>query len=751
MRNLHTCAKLGVALFVMGAASWLPSGTSAQAPQGPPSTTFQVEVNYVDIDTIVTDENGNFVSNLSRDDFEVLEDGKPQKIDTFSYVEIPIERQVRFAALGRPVSPDVRSNRESFSGRIYVLVLDDYNVSPMRTSAVRRWAREFIERHLGANDLAAVVYTSGRSELAQDFTNDRQLLLASVDKFVGQKLRSAAVDELDAYYQDLLNRTHFGTMTDGQADKTAQATDLARTGTIRQYDQERSLRAHNVLRALSNLSEFLGGIRGRRKAVLYFSEGIDYPIRDLFGPNSAGPVLQDARDAIGTASRANVIFFPVDPRGLSGLTAEYLEVQGVGVAAPVGQGSAIGTSGPDLKTAMGPMTAPGVLLNELQASQETLRAFADETGGFATLNLNDPTATFQRIADHNSRYYVLGYYAPTHPRDGRFHRIEVRVRKPGLRVQARRGYASPRGQTAEERRQAQEARRDRDAKIQNATSKELRETLTRPVQQSGLTFTVQAAPFRSTQQQSSVALAIEFDPGKLTFTPHESQAAYSSRIELSMFGINEHGRPQPGIRSELVLNLRPSSYESAKTHGLRVNPRLELAPGRYQLRVAAREIATGHMGSVFYDLEVPDFRKGPLMLSGLLLSAASTDAIVTAQRDPVVATLLPGPATSTRVFPPTDIVTVYAEIYDNQSSRQPRNIDVELRLIAENGQSVFSARDTLSNGAQGSPPWSAYGYLKRIPLVDVPAGHYLVRVEARVSGIKESAAHSFREAVISVP
>src|SRR5688500_18151196 len=110
MRNLHTCAKLGVALFVMGAASWLPSGTSAQAPQAPPSTTFQVEVNYVDIDTIVTDENGNFVSNLSRDDFEVLEDGKPQKIDTFSYVEIPIERQVRFAALGRPVSTDVRSN-----------------------------------------------------------------------------------------------------------------------------------------------------------------------------------------------------------------------------------------------------------------------------------------------------------------------------------------------------------------------------------------------------------------------------------------------------------------------------------------------------------------------------------------------------------------------------------------------------------------------------------------------------------------
>ena len=498
MRNLRTITRLGIALLLMGNLLWTPSGISAQAPQAPPATTFQVEVNYVDIDTLVTDQDGNFVSNLTRDDFEVSEDGKPQKIDSFSYVEIPIERQTRFAALGRRVGTDTRSNRETFSGRIYVLVLDDYNVSAMRTTVVRKWAREFIERYLGTNDLAAVVYTSGRTELSQDFTNNPQLLLASVDKFVGQKLRSASVDELDAYYQDMLNRTHFGTMTDGQADKTAQATDLARTGTIRQYDQERNLRAHNVLRSLSNLSEFLNGIRGRRKAVLYFSEGIDYPIRDLFGPNSAGPVLQDARDAIGTASRANVIFFPIDPRGLSGLTAEYLEVQGLGLGSTVVQGSPIGSSGPDLKSALGPVTAPGALLNELQSSQETLRAFADETGGFATLNLNDPSGTFRRIADHNSRYYVLGYYAPTHPRDGRFHRIDVKVRKPGLRVQARRGYASPRGQTADERRQAQELKRDRDANIQNATSKELRETLVRPLQQSGLTFTVQAAPFRNT-------------------------------------------------------------------------------------------------------------------------------------------------------------------------------------------------------------------------------------------------------------
>ncbi len=102
----------------------------------------------------------------------------------FSYVELPVERPDRFAVLGRPVTTDVRSNARPFDGRVYVLVLDDVDISPLRTSIVKKSAREFIERHFGANDLAAVVYTSGRTDATQDFTNDRDLLIA-----VGRQVR----------------------------------------------------------------------------------------------------------------------------------------------------------------------------------------------------------------------------------------------------------------------------------------------------------------------------------------------------------------------------------------------------------------------------------------------------------------------------------------------------------------------------------------------------------------------------------
>src|SRR5687768_18361136 len=102
MQSMRSLLLTAATLFLV-----LQAGLRAQAP---PSVTFQVEVNYVDVDAIVTDDRGNFVSGLTRDDFELFEDGKPQKVDTFSYVELPVEPPDRFMALNRRVTSDVKSN-----------------------------------------------------------------------------------------------------------------------------------------------------------------------------------------------------------------------------------------------------------------------------------------------------------------------------------------------------------------------------------------------------------------------------------------------------------------------------------------------------------------------------------------------------------------------------------------------------------------------------------------------------------------
>ena len=117
-----------IALVLCAAALQAPA-LRAQDKPSPPEVTFQVEVNYVDVDVVVTDDQGNFVTGLARDDFEVFEDGKPQKVDTFSYVEIPVERQTHSSSAIERSRPIRKSNRLPFAGRLFVIVLDDQDVS----------------------------------------------------------------------------------------------------------------------------------------------------------------------------------------------------------------------------------------------------------------------------------------------------------------------------------------------------------------------------------------------------------------------------------------------------------------------------------------------------------------------------------------------------------------------------------------------------------------------------------------------
>jgi hypothetical protein len=192
--------------------------------------------------------------------------------------------------------------------------------------------------------------------------------------------------------------------------------------------------------------------------------------------------------------------------------------------------------------------------------------------------------------------------------------------------------------------------------------------------------------------------------------------------------------------------LRPDSFARVKAGGLRLNPRLTLEPGRYQIRVGARETVGSRVGTVFYDLHVPDFRKEPLMMSGLLITAASSNTAMTAMPDPAAPKLLQAPAVSRRSFTRDDTVTIFAEIYDNSPGNQPRQIDTAVTLISEGGQEIFSARDTVPNPA-GATHWTAYGLARDIPLKTAAPGQYLLKVEATARGNSNPVA---RETLITV-
>jgi hypothetical protein len=494
---------------------------------------------------------------------------------------------------------------------------------------------------------------------------------------------------------------------------------------------------------MRSLADFLEGVRGRRKALLWFSEGIDYPMAEVFSSQSGNEILHATREAVNAAARANVNIYALDPRGLIGMTWDFVDSLKAG---------APDYAGTDPTKPVGtPFTGVQALMNEMRLTQDSMRTLADSTGGFAAVDTNSFDAAFNRIIDANSRYYLLGYAPPNHPRDGRFHRIEVRVKKPGLSVVARRGYPSPSGQTQAERRQEALERwaRDRRSGGANDTSVELRGALNAAVQQPGLTLSLQAAPFKGTQKEASVALAIELDGRQLEFA-QQPNGLFADTVEVSFFALNDDGRPQRGTKSALNLAIRPETYERVKGLGIRLNSRAALVPGRYQLRVGARDPLTGRVGTVFYDLQIPDFSRERLMLSGLLLASAEGQAVFTPQRDAEVEKIIGGPPTSAREFRQSDTLSWLAELYDNMPANKPRRTEVSAQLVDANGREAFVSRDLLTNGEGGSKSWSTYSCTGRIPLTDIAPGQYLLRVEARERTEQDAAPAAVVQTVVTV-
>src|SRR5712692_7891180 len=173
-----------VASIVLLTGTVLTAG-QAPAPPTPQPPTFKVRIDYVEVDVVVTDRQGNLVRDLKKEDFQVLEDGKAQAINTFTMVNIPVERADRPLFAESPIEPDVKTNEKPFDGRVYVMVIDDLHTRFGRSIRVKTAAKQFIERRLGANDLMAVVHTAGANDANQEFTNNKRLLLAAADKTSG--------------------------------------------------------------------------------------------------------------------------------------------------------------------------------------------------------------------------------------------------------------------------------------------------------------------------------------------------------------------------------------------------------------------------------------------------------------------------------------------------------------------------------------------------------------------------------------
>jgi hypothetical protein len=322
------------------------------------------------------------------------------------------------------------------------------------------------------------------------------------------------------------------------------------------------------------------------------------------------------------------------------------------------------------------------------------------------------------VVRENSAYYMLGYYPINDRRDGRFRRIEVRVKRPGLQVRSRRGYVAPRGRAPNPRVAA--AANPLDAAIGTAMNS--------PIPTTGIPLSVSAAAYKGAAPNASVALAIEMRADAFRFA--EKNGMLTDRVHVALSSVDAKGTIRPGPKHVLTMEMSAATAQAARERGFRVVSEASLPPGRYQLRIAAAEEGANRSGSTFYDLDVPDFQKPGFSMSGVALTSAGASATPTVRAVEVLKDVLPGPPVTVREFARNDQIALFAEFYENASNAPAHSVELETTVRAEDGRVVFENREQRSStDLQGKS--GGYGYGVRFPLTEFAPGLYVIRVQGR--------------------
>jgi VWFA-related protein len=386
-----------------------PAATD-QPPAPGQQPVFRTGINFVRVDVIVSDKAGNPVGDLKPEDFEVIEQGKAQKVETFKLISL--DGGLMSAEPPRQIRTDYDEESEAARDdvRLFAIFLDDYHVTRNASMSARQQIARFVETQLGPSDMIGVMYPLEPIASVR-MTRNHGAVVKGIEQFLGRKYDYTPRNELEEKYA--------------------------------YYPTEVVERIRNQvsMSAIKSLITHMGSLKEGRKALILLTEGYTYmvppqlrdPVAAIPGignpaahdpnagvndPNEArasftatADMESDLRDLTDTANRNNVTIYTVDPRGLA--TNEFGIDQNIGMQTD---------------------------RQYLNSTMDTLRTLALNTDGRAIINRNDLAIGMKQIVRDTSAYYLLGYNSTFTATDGKFHEIKVRVRRPGVQVRARKGY-----------------------------------------------------------------------------------------------------------------------------------------------------------------------------------------------------------------------------------------------------------------------------------------------------------------------
>jgi VWFA-related protein len=563
----HVKVRVPTALLAVGL------GAALAAQQTP---VFRAVTDRVRVDVVVTDSQDRPIADLTRDDFEIVENGRLQTITDFRLMTVPVaNRVVQAAAPPQPVNVATNAPRSDVS-RLWAIVVDDLHLIEADIVPVKRVLTDFVLA-LPPEDEVALVY-AGRSNLSVNFTSDLGRLLRAIDG-----VRGAVGFGLDALPQ-------------------ASGVDMRHV--VRQAEQT----AETIRRVASSLA----GSAHPRRALVYIGT---MPILDFEEKGGRTYIEVWLEPAFEQARRSNVPIYSIDPRGM---VQPQDAVRG-GISAI-----------PDERTRRR-------IAENIRFQQHYLSMLAINTGGRAFINQSNLTKAVHEIVSENGSFYELAYAPDPPPRDGRFHRFDVRVKRPGARVRARYGYVAP------------------GAHVDAPEPAELVETaMAAGVNVSGLTLRAVATPLSTNADGVQAAITVE-----LTYPlQRDGQTRIDDTLALSIYALDADARVE--ARSTRQLRFAGTAPPRASVP-LLLDDVLDLPSEALTLRVGVASRQLGLAGTVQLPFEALRPSDEALQLSGIALGVAGTSP--PALNSAALAPLVPFQPTTARAFAPGDTLRVFGRVF----------------------------------------------------------------------------------------
>ena len=569
---------------VADARSARPTPVAEGDPSNP---VFRTTTRLVQVDVVVTDKQGKPIPGLAASDFAVLQDGKPQKVHVFEpHVGNALANKPDAAQNAPKLPPNTYSNHpnDATADSWTIILFDLLNTPPTDQQYARKQLIEMLGTIPKGNPVALYLLTN-RLVMVQGFTDNPEKLLTAAESLKPGRSHVLTTEAERQHAEGQITNATSELMAGNPG--STNDNDLIKQLNSGRQQQLRDVesfqvadRANFTLAAFETLSRAVSGYPGR-KNLIWLSAG--FPVQIMADPTNETQPWRNSKNfqsALATAgtllAKSRIAVYPTDVRGL--------QSRGVDI-------SNSATDAGEWTKAQNSQNY-GNLLGEQTAAyadeRKTMKDVADQTGGEAFMGTNDLKRAMRRSLDDGSTYYTLAYTPDKIDPQTAFHRIEVKVNHPDVKLAYRRGYYST---------------------PQKAPAPEVGAAALRGALQPGMPpstmvfFNAQVLP--PDAKNKDVRITYIVNPNSVTFT---DVADNKKHIVLDCIAIayDKEGKEVAHASDTLDGAIQQAAYETVMAHGVPAQQTISLQPGTYNLRLGVMDRTSQQIGTLDVPLVVPE-------------------------------------------------------------------------------------------------------------------------------------------------